>query len=228
MCVAFCRTAIAVSPGNDLNVRGDDPDSIPMPTALQHTRTWQDGRHCGMNALYFFLRLHGHNVPYNVLVQEAEIDPKRGVNIETLRAIAEKHGVDIEVVQTTPEILFALTEPVILHHEYAIDRGHFEVFLGLDSKDPTRYWAVNATRCELKRPTLAQLGRTWSGYLLRRKPVRASSLLLLNAQCTIAVALLLILSLQMFRACRKRWLKPRIEQLPASCNNTSIVCEQLP
>ena len=222
---ASFRTAAADSGSEAATLYGYGRNDLRMPDGLKHTRAWQDGRHCGMNALFFFLRLNGKPVPYEELVKEADVDPRKGVNLQMLLELAQKHGVDAEVVQTTPEILETMTEPVILHHEYAVDRGHFEVYLGIDHNEPSRYWAVNTTRCEVKRPTMAWLGRTWSGYLLRRKPVQTPLLFTAQLQSTVMVGLLIILGTQLFLAMRRPSATSTTKGVSSAPDRTAIACQ---
>ena len=107
--------------------KGDLCDEVQL--LYRTPRTSQQA--CGADCLYVCLRALGNqDVDLLTLEKELQIGPK-GVNLGTLAATFEKHGVKATAVKLNPEHLTDLGQPMVLH----VNGIHYILLLRIDGND---------------------------------------------------------------------------------------------
>ncbi|MCL2004611.1 MAG: cysteine peptidase family C39 domain-containing protein [Planctomycetaceae bacterium] len=129
---------------------------------------------CGVNSLYLFLNLHGHQTDFETLKSEVTIGDN-GTSLYDLQNAAVAVGMPVETVQCSYSTLCSLNMPVIAWinrnpneaNESVI--GHFIVLIKADA-DGIVY--LDGTSGEQSSMQLASFAQQWNGMLVRKKENR--------------------------------------------------------
>jgi Peptidase C39 family len=88
-----------------------------VPKRFQLERSFQSGKQCGPNSLYFLLRLNGVDVKYDDVAENIAAGEK-GSSFLQLQECAKRFGVDTESrTDVSPDELSASVLPAVVHFE---------------------------------------------------------------------------------------------------------------
>jgi hypothetical protein len=123
---------------------------------------WRVAYRCGPNALYVYLRLRGHAVAYDDVLNSLPIG-EYGTTLADLQRVAGEHGVRSAVIRATPETLASLLPAVVHTEEKSRVTGHYSVVVGM-SKDEVVM--IDGTTASTTVVPLSEFTKDWSGYAL--------------------------------------------------------------
>src|SRR5262249_3208287 len=115
------------------------------------------------NCLYLQMRIHGHPVDYDQVVQHVDVGP-RGNDLAELHRAASELGFPTAIIQCAPDDLTGCPLPVIAHLDHPeTERGHFVLVTACQE---ARVGVIDGTTALGMDIPMDRFRRQWSGYLL--------------------------------------------------------------
>jgi hypothetical protein len=136
------------------------------------TTRWK--RECGINGLYLFLNLSGHEVDYSRVRQSTPVGP-RGSTMLQLRDAARSLGANVSVYALTRQQLQSSSKPVLVYlrespfvpAEAGLPSGHYVVVL---DTSPKAVHFLDSSFARQYTTSWERFERRWVGHVLAFNP----------------------------------------------------------
>ncbi len=163
---------------------------------------WQKPNFCGVNCLYFFLKLNRVDLEYNELCKNVTVDIN-GTSMDQLRKISNEFHCPAIVIKSNPNELMNVKLPAIAHLSNGESNGHYVVIVSIerdaDGSETIKY--IDGTECRLMEQEAGIFYRSWSSYLLIKDRARFESYL--DASLIPMIVLTIVMNLILLG--RNRW-----------------------
>jgi hypothetical protein len=147
------------------------PGAPPAPSATGMALHERAGRECGLDSLFVFLRLSGHDVTYDQTRAAVPIGPM-GTSLLELQQAASRLGANTTLSRCSMPELIHMPKPVIAYLPEGTagpkgSVGHFVVVL---KADETGVEAADSAVATFLKYSPSQFEGEWSGHLLAPAP----------------------------------------------------------
>lgn len=140
--------------------------------ASTETDLWREGRRCGVNCVYIYLKANGLGVRFRELLESTPIGSK-GSSIRDLCEGAKAVGYKLEAYKCPVRMLSVLKPPILVHMDQATgdveSTGHYVLVNGIDDKKG-RVEVFDGGLAQAGTMSLEQFRRRWSGVVVRLAP----------------------------------------------------------
>lgn len=106
------------------------------PPEMRWEPKWRQPSDCGVTSLYVLMRLLGHNISIEEVIDSVPVDRRSGCSLELLSASSSKLGFPAVVQFVNPESLSSMPFPLIVHSTGSLKTGvgHYRLVVAYSPK----------------------------------------------------------------------------------------------